>query len=174
MASAATEALERARENNKKLREELEEAAQKARKKGSEAKEAAELAQKSTSKLKRLSEAVSNREAPERAVAVTLAAGGISLLSAAGINAGTDALGRAVPFVHRNADYIKGAVPAVVGLGTYVAELATRDGDPLPTGREILSSTAAAYLLLGVQQLGRTWWQRRKETQRLLQQARGQ
>lgn len=108
-------------------------------------------------------EKVSAKESKSHRVAVDLGGGSIAQVSTELINWGIRALGRWSKdgFVANNVDLLQGMPHFVLGLGIYIAEMATRK-DPMERGnelvsakREVLSEAAKLFSQLGFSNLMR-------------------
>jgi hypothetical protein len=108
-------------------------------------------------------EKVSAKESKSHRVAVDLGGGSIAQVSTELINWGVRALGRWSKdgFFANNVDLLQGMPHFVIGLGIYIAEMATRK-DPMDRGnelvsakREVLSEAAKLFSQLGFSNLMR-------------------
>ena len=108
-------------------------------------------------------EKVSAKESKSHRVAVDLGGGSIAQVSTELINWGVRALGRWSKdgFFANNVDLLQGMPHFVLGLGIYIAEMATRK-DPMDRGhelvsskREVLSEAAKLFSQLGFSNLMR-------------------
>ncbi len=155
----AKQALEKAQEQNAQLQQQIETGA------ALEADYEKVLAsqQKASNKYEKLLMRVGDKHSKAHRVAVDLGGGSIAQVSTELINWSLRALGRWSKdgFVAQNIDLLQGAPHFVIGLGLYIAEMATRK-DPTDRGnelvsahREVLSEAAKLFSQLGFSNLMR-------------------
>lgn len=155
----AKQALEKAQEQNALLQQQIESGA------ALEADYEKVLAsqQKATNKYEKLLMRVGDKHSKAHRVAVDLGGGSIAQVSTELINWSLRALGRWSKdgFVAQNIDLLQGAPHFVIGLGLYIAEMATRkdpadnNGELPSTTREVISEATKLFAQLGFSNLSR-------------------
>lgn len=101
---------------------------------------------------------VKDKNTKSHRVAVDLGGGVTAQASTELINLGVRALGRWSPesWVGQNSDVLQGAPHVVLGLGIYIAEMASRKNMELPsTTREVMSEASKLFAQLGFSNLVR-------------------
>lgn len=102
--------------------------------------------------------AVKDKTSKAHRVAVDLGGGSIAQVSTEVINLGVRALGRWSPdgWLGQNSDFMQGAPHFILGLGIYIAEMASRKNMELPsTTREVISEASKLFSQLGFSNLVR-------------------
>lgn len=109
-------------------------------------------------RIARLTAAVKDKTNKAHRVAVDLGGGSIAQASTELINLGVRALGRWSPdgWLGQNSDFMQGAPHFILGLGIYIAEMASRKNMELPsTTREVISEASKLFSQLGFSNLVR-------------------
>lgn len=102
--------------------------------------------------------AIADKTNKAHRVAVDLGGGVIAQASTELLNLGVRALGRWAPdgWVSQNADFLQGAPHWILGLGIYIAEMASRKNGEFPsTRREVISEASKLFGQLGFHNLVR-------------------
>ena len=114
--------------------------------------------QRKAGKLARLMATAENKMTKTHRVTVDLGGGMTAQASTELINLGVRALGRWTPdsWVGQNSDILQGAPHFIIGLGIYIAEMASRKSMVLPsTTREVISEASKLFSQLGFSNLVR-------------------
>lgn len=108
-------------------------------------------------RIARLTAAVKDKTNKAHRVAVDLGGGTIAQASTELINLGVRALGRWSPDgIGQYSDFLQGAPHFLLGLGVYIAEMASRKNMELPsTRREVISEASKLFSQLGFSNLVR-------------------
>lgn len=109
-------------------------------------------------RVAKLVAAVKDKTNKAHRVAVDLGGGSIAQASTELINLGVRALGRWSPdgWLGQNSDFMQGAPHFILGLGIYIAEMASRKNMELPsTTREVISEASKLFSQLGFSNLVR-------------------